>query len=94
MSQVARVGLPEKGLYALTTITALYHLVIVAQLPTWFGLFLPEQSQRAISLALAILLIFLTSKAVKHRQGDDQVRPHLAWYDAILWGALAVTISA
>ncbi|SVB35193.1 uncharacterized protein METZ01_LOCUS188047, partial [marine metagenome] len=31
-------------------IIAVYHLCVVSQLPTWFGVFVPDQVHKAVSL--------------------------------------------
>lgn len=74
---------------ALTTLTAVWHLVMVAQIPTFFGFFIPQASVRAVSLTMAVLLIFLTTTRPHGPDGAED-RISLRWYDAILWGALAM----
>ncbi len=43
-----------------STIIVLYHLVVVGNIPAWFGFFIPGQILSAISLICAGLIIFLT----------------------------------
>lgn len=42
----------------LTAVIAVYHLAVVSQLPTWFGVFLPNQVHQAVSLCAALLLLY------------------------------------
>lgn len=43
----------------LTTLIAVYHLSVVAQLPTWFGVFIPDQVHEALSISSALVLLFV-----------------------------------
>jgi TRAP transporter 4TM/12TM fusion protein len=92
MSLYDRAKLPQNVILALTTITAVWHLVMIAQIPTFFGLFIPQSSVRAVSLTLAVLLIFLTATRSHAPDADDAEvgRFGLKWHDAILWAALAI----
>lgn len=92
MSFLDRFTIPSGFLLVLTTITAIWHLIMIAQLPTWLGIFIPQESIRAISLTFAVLLIFLTLNS-RHSDNDEvQVgRIRLRWYDALLWLALAIS---
>lgn len=92
MKPLDRISLSSGILLTLTTITAIWHLVMIAQLPTWFGIFIPQGSVRAISLVLAVLLIFITLNN-KHSDTDEvhADKVELKWYDALLWLALAVS---
>ncbi len=67
----------------LTTIIALYHLSVVAQLPTWFGVFIPDQIHQALSLLSALVLLFV-------RLAQDGHQPRAKrWIDrALLASAL------
>jgi TRAP transporter 4TM/12TM fusion protein len=56
----------------LTTAIAVYHLGVVAQLPTWLGVFIPDQIHQAISLCSAFILLFVF------------LRPHPRWTDILL----------
>ena len=51
------------GSFSLIIIT--YHLIVVGNIPAWFGLFIPSQIHSAISLTCAGLIIFLTDKTLK-----------------------------
>ncbi|WP_332712742.1 TRAP transporter permease [Pelagibacterium mangrovi] len=92
MKLLDRINISSGFLLALTTITAIWHLVMIAQLPTWFGIFIPQESVRAISLTLAVLLIFLTLNN-KHSDTDEVhvTNVRLKWYDGLLWLALAIS---
>ncbi len=86
-----------KRLSALTWITAIigtYHLVIVGQLPTWLGLFLPNQIHLAISVTCALLLIFSLRRAsARHGAPQDHETveggTRIPWYD---YGLMAMTL--
>ena len=56
----------------LTTAIAVYHLGVVAQLPTWLGVFIPDQIHEAIGLCSAFMLLFVF------------LRPHPRWTDILL----------
>jgi TRAP transporter 4TM/12TM fusion protein len=43
----------------LATATAIYHLAVVGQLPTWLGIFIPLQVHQAISVSSALALLYL-----------------------------------
>ena len=92
MSLADRAKIPQNVILALTTITAVWHLVMIAQIPTFFGLFIPQASVRAVSLTLAVLLIFLTATRNHAPDADDAEvgRFGLKWHDALLWVALAI----
>ncbi|MDX1485082.1 MAG: TRAP transporter fused permease subunit [Alphaproteobacteria bacterium] len=69
----------------LTSLIAIYHLVVVAQLPTWFGIFLPTQVHKAVSISAAMLMVFLLLPARAERHGEDteaQARfRRVPWFD-------------
>jgi TRAP transporter 4TM/12TM fusion protein len=44
----------------LAILAALYHLVVVSRLPTFFGYFLPSARHRAISLTFALVIVYLS----------------------------------
>ncbi|HXV81751.1 MAG TPA: TRAP transporter fused permease subunit [Candidatus Binatia bacterium] len=81
-----------QGITALTWVTtaiAVYHIIIVAQLPTWLGWFLPNQIHLAISLICALTLIFIrkrgghgTSKTIVTTGGLTVFG--VAWYNYVL----------
>ena len=49
-------------------IIAVYHLCVVSQLPTWFGIFVPDQVHKAVSLCSALFVLFLFMPPDRHRQ--------------------------
>ena len=53
-----------------STLVIFYHLVVVGNLPAWFGLFIPGQILSAISLVFAGLIIFLTAPKPSGKRGD------------------------
>ena len=42
-----------------TSLIAVYHFIVVGQLPTWLGIFVPHQVHLAVSISSAMVLIFL-----------------------------------
>ena len=46
-------------LFWAAVIIAVYHLCVVAQLPTWFGVFIPDQVHKSASLCGALLVLFM-----------------------------------
>lgn len=44
-------------------IIIIYHLIVVGNVPAWFGMFIPSQIHSAISLTCAGLIIFFTTRA-------------------------------
>lgn len=75
-------------LVGLTTLIAGYHIVVVAQLPTWFGIFVPNEIHLAVSLSAAMALIFLTLPARRAPQvdgaDDERQQRRVPWYDYLL----------
>ena len=55
-------------------IIAVYHLCVVSQLPTWFGIFVPDQVHKAVSLCSALFILFLFVPPDHHRQGTSSGR--------------------
>lgn len=79
----------------ITAIIGIYHLTIIGQLPTWLGLFLPNQIHLAISATCALFLIFSLRRAsAKHDSphGTEKVegRAQIPWYDYLLMASTAV----
>ncbi|MBT5940026.1 MAG: TRAP transporter fused permease subunit [Rhodospirillaceae bacterium] len=75
-------------LVGLTTIIALYHIVVVAQLPTWLGMFVPHEVHLGISILFALILIYLLLPAGGKRHGEDTEADdgfrRVPWYDWLL----------
>jgi len=79
----------------ITSIIAVYHLVIVGQLPTHLGFFLPNQIHLAISITCALFLIFSLRRASdKHDSphGTEKIEgeARIPWYDYLLMGMTSV----
>jgi len=66
----------------------LYHVVVVAGLPGWIGIFVPHQIHKSISLAGALVLTFWLLRARGDRRGEDTeartVELRTPWYDWLL----------
>lgn len=72
----------------LCTAIGLYHVVVVAGLPGWIGIFVPHQIHKSISLGGALVLIFWLLRARGERRGEDTearaVVRRTPWYDWLL----------
>ena len=87
-----RQGEPAKrGAGALAwfaSLVAVYHLVVVAQGPTWLGIFLPTQVHKAVSISCAMALIFVLLPAAGKKHGEDTRADsrfrRAPWYDLLL----------
>lgn len=82
-------------LVAFTTLIALYHFVVVAQLPAvFFRIFIPNQVHLAISILSALILIFLLLPAGGKKQGEDTDAGggwrRVPWYDWLLMVSAAI----
>ena len=62
----------------LAFLAALYHLVIVSRIPTYFGFFFPSARHRAVSLLFALVIVYL-SYSVRGRR-----RLGISWFDALM----------
>ena len=73
-----------------TSLIAVYHFIVVAQLPTWFRLFIPHNVHLAVSILSALILIFLLLPASGGKHGEDTEASgrfrHVPWYDWVLMG--------
>ncbi len=68
----------ERVMEALAFSAALYHLVIVSRIPTYFGFFFPTPRHRAVSLLFALVMVYLsTSIRGKRRLG-------ISWFDSLM----------
>ncbi len=79
----------------ITSIIGIYHLVIIGQLPTWLGIFLPNQIHLAISVTCALFLIFSLRRAGDKpgsAHGTEKVEGQalIPWYDYLLMASTAV----
>ncbi|MGY8998452.1 MAG: TRAP transporter permease [Rhodospirillales bacterium] len=75
-------------LLGLTSATAIYHIIVVAQLPTWLGIFVPHEVHLGISILSALVLIYLLLPANGDRHGEDTEAGRgfrrVPWYDLCL----------
>ncbi len=51
----------------------IYHLIVVGNIPAWFGLFIPSQIHSAISLTCAGLIIFFTTRIYSKNQDKSHI---------------------
>ena len=75
---------PRAGVYyehvveVLAFCAALYHLVVVSRIPTYFGFFFPTPRHRAVSLLFALVIVYLRySIRGKPRMG-------ISWFDSLM----------
>jgi TRAP transporter 4TM/12TM fusion protein len=62
----------------LAFLAALYHLVIVSRIPTYFGFFFPTARHRAISLLFALVIVYLNYSVRGARKLG------ISWFDALM----------
>src|SRR3972149_8721751 len=68
----------RRGVEGLAFLAALYHLVVVSRIPTFFGFFFPTARHRAVSLSFALVIVYLSySIRGKRRLG-------ISWFDAFM----------
>ena len=70
----------QKLLTIIAGVGGIYYLVVASRLLTFFGIFIPPQQHRAISLSLALILIFLLGST--HVASAKKRAVH--WYDVVL----------
>ncbi len=84
----------SKLLLWLTSLIAVYHVIVVAQLPTWFRIFIPHQVHKSISISSALILIFFLLPARGRRHGEDTKAEgtgrRIPWYDFVLLASALV----
>jgi TRAP transporter 4TM/12TM fusion protein len=78
-------GARTEAIYArvvegLAFLAALYHLVIVSRIPTYFGFFFPTARHRAVSLLFALVIVYLSYSARGARKLG------ISWFDALMLG--------
>jgi len=78
----------SKLLVWFTSLIAVYHFIVVAQLPTWLRLFIPHNVHLAVSILSAMVLIFLLLPAGGRKHGEDTEADstfrRVPWYDFLL----------
>ena len=62
----------------LAFLAALYHLIIVSRIPTYFGFFFPTARHRAVSLLFALVIVYLSYSIRGHRKLG------ISWFDALM----------
>lgn len=73
----------------LITAIGLYHVIIAGRFLSWLGIFIPAQVHRSISVASALVLIFILFRAHKV-QGEEAIEKNspssakVPWYDYLL----------
>jgi len=68
----------RRAVEVLAFLAALYHLVVVSRIPTFFGFFFPTARHRAVSLSFALVIVYLSySIRGKRRLG-------ISWFDALM----------
>ncbi|MCZ6637353.1 MAG: TRAP transporter fused permease subunit [Alphaproteobacteria bacterium] len=78
----------NKILLSITSIIAVYHFLVVGQLPTWFGIFVPHEVHLAVSISSAMILVYLLLPAGGTKHGEDTEAGgrfrKVPWYDWLL----------
>lgn len=69
----------ERFINTIAAVTALYHLIMVSRLLTYFGIFIPLQQHRAVSLSLALIMLFILGSSRPAPEKDVSER----WYDML-----------
>jgi len=68
----------RRAVEVLAFLAALYHLVVVSRIPTFFGFFFPTARHRAVSLSFALVIVYLSySIGGKRRLG-------ISWFDVLM----------
>ena len=78
----------NKILVSITSIIAVYHFLVVGQIPTWFRVFVPHEVHLAISISSAMILVYLLLPAGGRIHGEDTEAEgrfrKVPWYDWLL----------
>lgn len=79
--------------FALSSLIALYHLVVAGQIPAFLGYFVPHQMHKAISLFSALFLVFTLVPLAGRRRGEgteaEEIERRVPWYDYVLIASAA-----
>jgi len=78
MTQPRAGAIYEYAVDGLAFCAALYHLVVVSRIPTYFGFFLPTPWHRAVSLLFALVLVYLRYSI------HGKPRIGISWFDALM----------
>jgi len=78
MTEPRARALYERVMEALAFCAALYHLVIVSRIPTYFGFFFPTPRHRAVSLLFALVIVYLRY-SIRGRP-----RIGISWFDSLM----------
>ncbi len=67
---------------------AIYHMIVVAQIPSWFKIFIPHQVHKAVSISCALILVYLLLPARGRKHGEETKAEGsgsgVPWYDLVL----------
>ncbi|WP_114965661.1 TRAP transporter permease [Alkalilacustris brevis] len=87
----SRFGLGASNvLLVLTTLTAAWHVVHITQVTTFFGIFIPEVSVKALSLTMASLIALIFARSPEPGpNGEDVFDLKFRWHDLVLWAMIA-----
>jgi TRAP transporter 4TM/12TM fusion protein len=78
MSGVRSEFVCQRCVEGVAFLAALYHLIVVSRIPTFFGFFIPTALHRAVSLLFALVLVYvMVSIRGKRRLG-------MTWFDALM----------
>ena len=77
-----------RALVWITAFIGIYHVFMVAQLPTWLGFFLAANIHLAASISSALILVYVLLPAGGHHAGEDTEAEgslrRIPWYDWVL----------
>ncbi len=78
----------SKLFFWLSSIIATYHLLVAGQVPSFFGMFVPHQVHKSVSVFFALLLVFTLLPAGGKHHGEDtkaeRIERKIPWYDFAL----------
>lgn len=74
---------------------AIYHLVVLSEIPGFLGFFLPNQKHLAISVTCALILIFVLRRAgASHTDASDDVAAGSRWIPWYDWLLIVATLTS
>ena len=78
MAAMRSANVSQRLVEGIAVLAALYHLVVVSRIPTFFGFFIPTALHRAVSLLFALVLAYLTYSIRGKRPLG------ISWFDALM----------
>lgn len=78
MTEPRAEAIYERVVEVLAFSAALYHLVIVSRIPTYFGFFFPTPRHRAVSLLFALVIVYLRYSI------RGKLKVGISWFDLVM----------